>query len=140
MAGGILAVLPVAVLGAASPHTLIPSTGVLFVFGALMGFAAGAVVGACGRMRGRSFGQAARSLCLGLLLAIPCLAAAALAAFWISMTAVAEYMDAIAAYAGVASGWLAGGLVIAWAVIEGFIAVRALLARWQGWGAVEREA
>lgn len=140
MAGGILAVLPVAVLASGSPHTLIPSTGVPFVVGAILGFVTGAVVGACGRMRGRSFRQAARSLCLGVLLAVPCLAAAALAAFWISMTTVAEYVDAIAAYAGVASGWLAGGLVIAWALIEGFIALRALLARWQGWGALEVEA
>ncbi len=140
MAGGILAVLPVAVLDWVGPHTLIPGTGNLFLFGAVIGFVTGAVVGACGRVRGRSVREAARSLCLGMVLAVPCLAAAALAAFWISMTAVAEYVDAVTAYAGVASGWLAGGLVIAWAVIEGLIALRTLLARWQVWGALETEA
>ena len=42
---------------------------------------------------------------------------------WIATGQVYEHGkrpdDALAAYAGVAAGWLAGGLVIAWAVIEG---------------------
>jgi hypothetical protein len=137
MAGGILAVLPVALLDSGSHHNLIPITSGLFVFGAAVGFVTGAVLGAFGRVQGRSARDAARSVCLGVLVAVPCLAAAALAAFWISMTVVAEYVGAITAYAGVASGWLAGGLVMAWAVIEGFIAVRAVVARWLSWGSVE---
>lgn len=133
MAGGILAVLPVAVIDSVSAHALIPITAGLFVFGAVIGFVFGAVVGACGRMEGRSGGDVVRSVCLGVLIAVPCLAAAALAAFWISMTVVAAYLDALATYAGVATGWLAGAIVIAWAVIEGLIAVRAALGRWASW-------
>jgi hypothetical protein len=137
MAGGIglggVAVSLMTLMGRMSANALMLTTTGLFIVGAVLGFAHGAVLGAFGRNEGRTRSDAVRSLGKGALYAIPGLAVAWLAASWISMTVVARYTATIPAYAGAAVGWIGGAMVLAWATVEGVKALRMAYSRWPEW-------
>ena len=126
--GGVAAAL-MTLLGKISPHGLLWAATELFVIGAAIGFVYGAALGTAGRRRGRSRADTLRSLAKGALYAIPGLSVAWLATTWICMTALARYSDAIPTYAVAAVGWIGGGIVVAWATMEGVVALRSALTR-----------
>ena len=133
MAGGIalggVAAAFLALLGEITPHGLIWTATDLFLKGAAIGFLFGAVLGAAGRRRGRCNTDTLRSLAKGALYAIPGLSVAWLTTTWICMTALARYNDAIPVYVVAAAGWICGGIVVAWATMEGVVALRSALVR-----------
>lgn len=130
--GGVLVSL-MTLTGRMSANALMLTTTGLFIIGAVLGFAHGAVLGAFGRSEERTRSDAVRSLGKGALYAIPGLAVSWLAASWISMTVVARYTATFPAYAGAAVGWIAGAVVIGWGAYEGVTALRKAYARWPEW-------
>lgn len=133
MAGGIalggVAAAFLALLGEITPHGLIWTATELFLTGGALGFLCGAALGCAGRRRGRSSADTLRSLAKGALYAIPGLSVAWLTTTWICMTALARYNDAIPVYVVAAAGWICGGIVVAWATIEGVVALRSAFVR-----------
>lgn len=130
--GGVLVSL-MTLMGRMSANALMLTTTGLFIVGAVLGFVHGTVLGMFGRSEGRTRSDAVRSLGKGALYAIPGLAVSWLAASWISMTVVARYTATISAYAGAAVGWIAGAIIIGWAVVEGAAALRLAYTRWPEW-------
>jgi len=102
----------------------------LFIMGAAIGLLHGAVLGWFGRPADVDGHRAVRDLLVAGLYALPALAVGWLASVWISMTVVAAYLGELAPAAGSAVGWVAGGVILAWAAVVGLRALRNAYARW----------
>ncbi len=127
--GGVVVGLE-ALTGNLSGNGLIVTAFGLFAIGAILGFLHGAVLGVMGRPADMTWRQAARSLVLAALYAIPALTVSFLVAGWIALTPVALYTGKVfpLVLAGVA--WLVGAVLISGAALEGWQALRRGYARW----------
>jgi len=102
----------------------------LFAIGAFLGLLHGAVLGWFGRDEGVTNRRTTRDLLVAALYALPALAVGWLVSVWISMTVVAAYLGGVAPTVGVAAGWVAGAVILAWAAIVGARALERAYARW----------
>ena len=127
--GGVVVGLE-ALTGNLSGNGLIVTAFGLFAIGGILGFLHGAVLGVMGRPANMSWQQAARSLALAALYAIPALTVSFLVAGWIALTPVALYTGKTFPLVMAGAAWAVGAVVIAGAVIEGWQALRRGYARW----------
>jgi hypothetical protein len=131
VAGGILAggflVAAMTLAERLNGNALLLTAGGLYILGAVLGFANGAVLGFFGRPDDVKPGEAVRKLGFAALYAVPALALGFLVAGWIAMTVMAMYAGHTAALAAMAAGWLIGAVLVAWAVLEGWAAMHNLV-------------
>lgn len=114
----------------ASASSFLPMTSILCMAGAALGFLHGALLGYVGRPAGVDTRDAARSLALAVVWAIPGFLLAWGMALWISMTGAAMTLGRSSLIATVAVGWLVGVGMCCWAAAEGYRAVRNACRRW----------
>jgi hypothetical protein len=119
--GGVL-VAAMTLAGRLNGNALLLTAGGLYLVGAAVGFAAGALLAFSGRPAGQTGAEAARRLGLAAFVAVPVLAVGFVVAGWIAMTAVALYVGKPLAMAGVVAGWAFGAVFATGAVVEGGIA------------------
>lgn len=127
--GGVVVGLE-ALTGNLSGNGLIVTAFGLFAIGGILGFLHGAVLGVMGRPANMSWQQAARSLALAALYAIPALTVSFLVAGWIALTPVALYTGKTFPLVMAGAAWAVGAVLVAGAVIEGWQALRRGYARW----------
>jgi hypothetical protein len=116
--------------GRLSGNALLMTAGALYVLGALLGFAHGAVLGFLGRPQEMTWRDAVGRLGLAALYAIPAVTVGFIAAGWIAMTSVALYLDRPLPLVGAAIGWLVGAALVAAAARYGVRALGNAYARW----------
>lgn len=133
-AGGILVggflVAVMTLTGSLSGHALLLTSTGLFVVGAVLGFAHGAVLGWLGRPDGMSRRAVLGRLGLAAAYAVPALLLAWLLAGWIAMTSIALYAGKTAPIVGCGVAWLAGLGLVALAGENGWEALRNAYAGW----------
>lgn len=127
--GGVVVGLE-ALTGNLSGNGLIVTAFGLFAIGGILGFLHGAVLGVMGRPANMSWQQAARSLALAALYAIPALTVSFLVAGWIALTPVALYTGKTFPLVMAGAAWAIGAVLVSGAVIEGWQALRRGYARW----------
>jgi hypothetical protein len=116
--GGVL-VAAMTLAGRLNGNALLLTAGGLYLVGAAVGFAAGALLAFIGRPAGQTGAETARRLGLAAFVAVPVLAVGFVVAGWIAMTAVALYVGKPLALAGVVAGWAFGAVFVTGAVVEG---------------------
>lgn len=133
-AGGILVggflVAAMTLAGQLSGHGLLVTATGLFLTGAVLGFAHGAVLGWLGRPEKVTKGEALAGLALAGAYAIPALLLSWLVAGWIALTSVALYSGKVVALVGVGAAWLVGLVLVALAGGTGWTALKGAYARW----------
>jgi hypothetical protein len=134
VAGGLLAggflVGGMTLGGRLSGNALLMTAGVLYVLGAALGFAHGAVLGYLGRPAEMTARQALGRLGMATLYTIPAVTVGFLAAGWIAMSAVAVYLGRTLPLIGVGLGWVAGAVLVVVAAKYGTQALHNAYARW----------
>ncbi len=134
VAGGLLLggflVAVMTLLGRLSANALLLTSSGLFLLGAVLGFVHGGVLGYLGHPEGLTRKQALSGLGLAFLYDIPALLVGLIVSGWISMTVVALYAGRIAPTVGVGLAWLAGAVLVAVAIRQGWTALRGAYARW----------
>ncbi len=127
--GGVL-VAAMTLMGRLSGHALFLNATALFIVGAVLGAAHGAVLGYFGRPADVQPKKALRDLAFATVYAIPALAVAWLVTVWVAMTVVAAYTGALGALIGVGIGWVAAAVILATAAVHGVRALVNAYARW----------
>jgi hypothetical protein len=127
--GGFL-VAGMTLAGKLSGSGLMLAAASLYVIGGLLGFTHGAVLGFLGRPADVTAREAVGRLAMAALYAIPALIVGFLAAGWIAMTSVALYIDRPLPLVGAAVGWLIGAVLVLYAALSGWEALRNAYARW----------
>jgi hypothetical protein len=135
VAGGLLVggflVAGMTLAGRLSANALLTTAGVLYVMGALLGFAHGAALGFLGRPAELTAKQAVGKIGMAAMYAVPALILGFLAAGWIAMTAMALYLDRLLPLVGVGLGWLVGLAMLVLAAMSGAEALKNAYARWE---------
>jgi hypothetical protein len=116
--------------GRLSGNALLMTAGVLYVAGAVLGFAHGAVLGFFGRPADMPAREALGRIGMAALYAVPAVTVGFLAAGWIAMTVLAVYLGRVAPLVGVGFGWLIGAMLVVTAAAYGVKALRNAYARW----------
>lgn len=129
MVGGFL-VAGMTLAGRLSGNALLMTAGALYVVGAFLGFAHGAVLGYLGRPADVTGREALARLGLGAVYAIPAATLGFLVAGWIAMTMVAQYLGRTLPLVGAGAGWVAGAVLVVLAAVNGLRALRNAYARW----------
>lgn len=133
VAGGVLLggvyMAVMTLLGQMSGHAVLLTALPLYVVGAVLGFAHGAVLGVLGRGEVPRQ-EAMRGVALAALYAIPLATIAFLPAGWIAMTQVALYVGRVGALVGTGFGWVVGAVLLAVAARFGWQALHNALALW----------
>jgi hypothetical protein len=101
----------------------------LFVLGATGGLAVGALLAWAGRPTGVPSRTARTAIRCGAALCVPALTAAWVVTAWISLTSAVLTLHGAATLAVTAVGWVIGLIVCMWAAWEGWLALRAGVAR-----------
>jgi hypothetical protein len=134
VAGGLLAggflVAGMTLAGRLSGNALLMTAAVLYVAGAVLGFAHGAALGFFGRPTDMPAREALGRVGLAALYAIPAVAVGFLAAGWIAMTTLALYLGRTLPLVGVGAGWVAGAVLVLTAAAYGVKALRNAYGRW----------
>jgi hypothetical protein len=134
VAGGLLLggflVAAMTLAGRLSGNALLLTSSGLFLIGAALGFAHGAVLGYLGRSAEQPRGEALSGLGLAILYDVPVLLVGLVVSGWIAMTVVAVYMNRIAPMIGVVVAWAVGAVLVLVAVRQGWVALRGAYARW----------
>ena len=134
VAGGLLVggflVAAMTLAGKLSGNALLMTSGVLYVMGAALGFAHGAVLGFLGRPAEVTAKQALGRIGMAALYAIPAVTVGFLAAGWIAMSSVAVYLGRVLPFVGVGVGWVAGAVLVVLAARYGVQALGHAYARW----------
>jgi hypothetical protein len=134
VAGGLLVggflVAAMTLAGRLSGNALLMTSGALYVVGAALGFAHGAVLGFLGRPAQVTARQALGRIGLAALYAIPAATVGFLVAGWIAMTMIALYLGRTLPLIGAGVGWLIGAVLVLAAVASGVQALRNAYARW----------
>jgi hypothetical protein len=134
MAGGILLggvlVALMTLTGQLSGHGIFMTSTGLFVIGALLGAAHGAILGLLGRPAGVERHEALSALGRAALYAVPGATVAWLLTVWIAMSAVAAYLDRPAPLVLVGLAWLGGVSLVATATTFGVRALGNAYGRW----------
>jgi hypothetical protein len=116
-----------------SPETaqgLLPLAPVLFLVGAVGGVIHGSVLAYLGRAEGVGGPAAAAAVASGILLSIPALVVAWVAAAWISLTPAVVTLHVWSTTVVTLIGWLVGTAACCWAAVEGWEAFCSAFARW----------
>jgi hypothetical protein len=108
---------------------LLASSG-LFVVGAVLGVAHGAVLGFLGRRPTDAPRKALGLLGMASLYTVPALAVSWVVAVWIAMTVIALHVGRTSGLVIAGLAWTAGALVVVSAAIAGSRALRNAFARW----------
>lgn len=127
--GGVL-VAWMTVLGRMSGHGIFMTSSGLFVVGALLGLAHGAVLGFFGRPADQTPRDAARAVARGTMYSVLGAAVAWLLTVWVALTSVALYMGRLAPQILVGVAWIGALVVAVWAITVGLRALRNAYARW----------
>jgi len=134
VAGGVtLGGLLVGLAALGSPETaqgLLPLAPALFLVGALAGLMHGSVLAYMGRSEGVSGEDAVIAVAAGILLTIPALVVAWVAAAWVSLTSAALILHTFRTAALTLIGWVVGAAVCCWAAVEGWEALCTAVSRW----------
>ena len=129
-AGGAL-VAAVTLSGGMSSGTAPSVSLILFLMGASAGLVHGSLFGYIARDLQRTPREALRGILAAVVLAIPSLVVAWIAALWISLSAAALRPAAtFGTRVGVGIGWLIGLALFAWAAYEGVHALIRAFKRW----------
>ncbi len=133
-AGGVLTggflVAAMTLAGKLSGHALLLTCSGLFVVGAGLGFAHGAVLGWMGRPEGVNRRAALGQLGLAAVYAVPALLVSWLLAGWIGMTSVALYTGKMAPLIGCGVAWLVGIGMVVLGIEQGWTGIRGAYASW----------
>jgi hypothetical protein len=133
-AGGVLVggflVAAMTLTGQLSGHALLLTCTGLFVVGAVLGFAHGAVLGWLGRPASMGRGAAIGALGMAVAYAIPALLVSWLIAGWIGMTSIALYAGKTAPIIGCGVAWLVGLGMVTLAAEKGYGALRSAYSGW----------
>lgn len=134
LAGGLLVggflVAAMTLAGQLSGSGLLMTASGLFLIGAVLGFAHGAVLGYFGRPEGMGRKRTAAALGLAAVYTLPALAVGLVVSGWIAMTVVALYTGKATALTAVGAAWLVGAGLVVLAGTEGWAALRNAYARW----------
>jgi hypothetical protein len=137
VAGGLLVggflVAGMTLAGRLSGNALLMTAGALYVVGALLGFAHGAVLGFLGRPADVTTRDALGKIGMAALYAVPAATVGFLVAGWIAMTMIALYLGRALPLIGAAVGWAIGLALLAAAAVYGVRALRNAYARWPDW-------
>lgn len=135
MAGGILTggvlVATLTYFGRLSGFALFFTSSSLFLIGALLGFAHGAVLGVVGREEGQTVRQAWTSVLHGALFAILGIAVSWLLTVWVALSVPALHMGQTRTLAFVGVAWFAAAAVLLLAARHAFRAFMNATVRWQ---------
>jgi hypothetical protein len=133
-AGGVLVggflVAAMTLTGQLSGHALLLTCTGLFVVGAVLGFAHGAVLGWMGRPKDMTRSAALGAVGMAVAYAVPALLVSWLIAGWIGMTSVALYAGRTAPIVGCGIAWLVGLVMVTLAAEQGYGALRSAYHGW----------
>lgn len=116
--------------GKLSANGLLVTSMALFVIGAVLGFAHGAVLGVMGRPADMSWRTALGALGMAALYTVPALAVSFLVTGWIALTSIAIYTGKPLALVGSSVAWIIGAGLLAYGAVTGLRSLSAAYARW----------
>jgi hypothetical protein len=130
VAGGGILVGALTVTGVVEPGLQLLAAPVLFVAGAFLGLLHGGILSLVGRPRCLTRGTALRHAALAALLSLPLLGIGWLVTASIALTAALMTQMRASWLFFAVGGWILGLALCAWALVEGWGALRAAFDRW----------